>query len=137
MPKSKKSTSKKTAPKKKSVKKVDIKKLSVDFKKIKLPKIEIKDNLKPIVKIVGMVLVIIASLALIDLAVQYLNNDYSVAVVNGTRISKNVWHDRLEKAYGSAVASQLIEDQIIKAEAKKADVSISKEDIYAEIDKFI
>lgn len=133
MPKSKKSTSKKTAPKKK----IDLKKISIDPKKIKLPKVEVKGNLKPVLKIGGMVLLIIGSLALIDLAVQYLNNDYSVAVVNGTRISKNVWNDRLQKAYGSAVASQLIEDQIIKSEAKKADVSVSKEDIDKEVDRIV
>lgn len=130
MAKSKKSTSKKTAPKKKSAKKVNL-------KEVKLPKIEVKDNLKPFVKILSIVVLIIGSLALIDLAVQYLNNDYSVAVVNGTRISKSVWHDRLEKAYGSSVASQLVEDQIIKSEAKKADVSVSKEDIDVEIEKII
>lgn len=133
MPKSKKSTSKKTAPKKK----IDLKKISIDPKKMKLPKVEVKGNLKPVLKIGGMVLLIIGSLALIDLAVQYLNNDYSVAVVNGTRISKNVWNDRLQKAYGSAVASQLIEDQIIKSEAKKADVSVSKEDIDKEVDRIV
>ncbi len=133
MPKVKKSTPKKTAPKKK----VNLKKISIDPKKIKLPKIEVKGNLKPVLKIVGMVLLIIGSLVLVDLAVQYLNNDYSVAVVNGTRISKNVWNDRLQKAYGSAVASQLIEDQIIKSEAKKADVSVSKEDINKEVDRII
>ena len=133
MPKSKKSTSKKTAPKKK----IDLKKISIDPKKIKLPKIEVKGNLKPVLKIVGMVLLIIGSLVLVDLAVQYLNNDCSVAVVNGTRISKNVWNDRLQKAYGSAVASQLIEDQIIKSEAKKADVSVSKEDIDKEVDRIV
>jgi hypothetical protein len=134
MPKTKKSSTKKTAPKKG---KEILKKVSLDPKKIKVPKIVIPDNLKPVAKILGMVVLIIGSLALIDLAVQYLNNDYSVAVVNGSRISKRTWNDRLQKAYGSAVASQLIEDQIIKEEAKKADVTVSKEEIDTEIDRIV
>ncbi len=130
MPKSKKSTKKKTAPKKEISKKLDI-------KKVKLPKIENMESLQPALKVVGIVILIIASLALIDLAVQYLNNDYSVAVVNGVRIPKSEWHDRLETAYGSSVASQLIDDQIVRSEAKKADVSVSREEIDQEIERIV
>lgn len=130
MPKSKKSTKKKTAPQKEISKKLDI-------KKVKLPKVENMESLKPALKVIGIVLLIIVSLALIDLAVQYLNNDYSVAVVNGTRISKSKWHDRLETAYGSSVASQLIDDQIIENEAKKEDVSVSEEEIDQEVDRIV
>ncbi len=136
MPKTKKSSTKKTAPKKVEIKEIS-KKFSSTLKKVKLPKFKNTESMKPALKIVGMVALVIVSFSLIDLAVQYLNNDYSVAVVNGVRISKGIWHDRLEKAYGGAVATQLIEDQIIESEAKKADVSVSKEEIDAEIDKII
>lgn len=130
MPKSKKSTKKKTAPKKEVSKKLDI-------KKVKLPKVENVESLKPALKVVGIVILVVASLALIDLAVQYLNNDYSVAVVNGVRIPKSQWHDRLETAYGASVASQLIDDQIIKSEAKKEDVSVSEAEIDQEIERIV
>jgi len=142
MPKSKKSSKKKTSPKKKSTsknikkeisKKLDIKKV----KDVKLPKVKISDSLKPALKIIGIVLLVVASLALIDLAVQYLNNDYSVAVVNGVRITKNEWHKRLETTYGPSIASQMIDDQIIESEAKEQDISIPEEEIDEEIDRII
>jgi hypothetical protein len=133
MPKSKKSTKKKTA--KKSTKKKGSKK--VDLKKVKLPEVKNVESLKPVLKIVGIVLLIIVSLALIDLAVQYFNNDYSVAVVNGVRIPKREWHKRLETAYGASVATQLIEEEIISLEAKKKDITVSEEDIDAEVDRVI
>jgi hypothetical protein len=149
MPK-KKSTSKKTTPKKnnkgkETKKKIDLKKITpkkvdlkkVNLKKIKLPKVKGLESLQPVLKIVGIVVLIIASLALIDLGVQYLNNDYSVAVVNGNRISKNLWHERLAAAYGPSIASQLIDEEIITMEAKQADVSVTEEAIDTEIDLII
>ncbi len=141
MPK-KKSTSKKTTPKKNKKKdnKIDPKKIvpkKVDLKEVKLPKVEGTESLQPALKVIGLVVLIIASLALIDLGVQYLNNDYSVAIVNGNRISKNEWHERLAAAYGPSVASQLIDEEIIKMEAKKAGVSVTEEAIDKEIDLII
>jgi hypothetical protein len=133
MPKSKKSTKKETA--KKSTKKKGLKK--VDLKKVKLPKVKNVESLKPALKIIGIVILIIGSLALIDLAVQYFNNDYSVAVVNGVRIPKREWHERLETAYGASVATQLVEDEIIRLEAKKKDIVVSEEDIDAEVNRIV
>jgi len=138
MPK-KKNTSKKTPPKKNKIKdtknKIDPKK--IDLKQVKLPKVEGTESLRPVLKIVGIVVLIIASLALIDLGVQYINNDYSVAVVNGNRISKNQWHERLAAAYGPSVASQLIDEEIITMEAKNAGVSVTEEAVDTEIDLII
>ncbi|MFA7627999.1 MAG: hypothetical protein WCY37_01075 [Candidatus Dojkabacteria bacterium] len=143
MPK-KKSTSKKTTPKKNKIqdikKKIDLKKITpkkIDLKKVKLPKVKGLESFQPALKAVGIVVLIIASLALIDLGVQYLNNDYSVAVVNGNRISKNLWHERLAAAYGPSIASQLIDEEIITMEAKQADVSVTEEAIDTEIDLII
>ncbi len=123
----------KTAPKQEK-KKFELPKIKFTFKKPDLSKLK-SLNYMPTLKIVGMIVIIVASFALIDLAVQYLNNDYSVAVVNGTRISKSKWHDRLEKAYGAAVAQELIEDQILKIEAKKSNISVSSEDIDKKVDE--
>ena len=143
MPK-KKSTSKKTTPKKNKIqdikKKIDLKRITpkkIDLKKVKLPKVKGLESFQPALKVVGIVVLIIASLALIDLGVQYLNNDYSVAVVNGNRISKNLWHERLAAAYGPSIASQLIDEEIITMEAKQADVSVTEEAIDTEIDLII
>ena len=138
MPK-KKNTSKKTPPKKNKIKdtknKIDPKK--IDFKQVKLPKVEGTESLRPVLKIVGTVVLIIASLALIDLGVQYINNDYSVAVVNGNRITKNQWYERLAAAYGPSIASQLIDEEIITMEAKNADVSVTEEAVDTEVDLII
>ena len=143
MPK-KKSTSKKTTPKKNKTKdikkKIDLKKITpkkVDLKKVKLPKVKGTEGLQPALKVVGIVVLIIASLALIDLGVQYLNNDYSVAVVNGNRITKREWDDRLEAAYGPSIASQLIDEEIITMEAKEAGVTVTEEAVDTEVDLII
>lgn len=117
---------------KKVVKKAPAKKVRIVVKKPDFSKV--KDiNFKPVGKVIGLILIIVSAFALIDLAVQYLNNDYSVAVVDGTRISKSKWHKTLESAYGSSVAQQLIDEQIIRAEAKKADITVSKEEVDEQI----
>lgn len=141
MPKSKKDSKKKASTSKKQSKKKTTSKKSSKKKessiKNKLPEVKNLESLNPALKIIGIVVLIIGSLALIDLAVQYLNNDYSVAVVDGVRIPKRVWHNRLETAYGPSVASQLIEEQIIKNEAKKTGVSVSEEAVDEEIDRIV
>lgn len=129
MVKSSKTTTKKVA-KKAPAKKVRIVVKKPDFSKLK------EINFKPIGKIVGLILILVSIFALIDLAVQYLNNDYSVAVIEGTRISKSKWHKALEKQYGSSVAQKLIQDQIIREEAKKAKITASKEDIDSKIKEY-
>lgn len=123
-----KSTSKKKAQAKRKVK-VVIKK--PDFSKIK------SWNWEPVLKILGLVIIIVSVFTLIDLGVQYLNNDYSVAVVDGLRISKSQWHKRLESSYGSTIAQQLIDEAIIKKEAKKEAITVSKEEIQSDLDEII
>ena len=125
---SKKETNKKETTSKKTEKKeTSSKKMSV----------KIPESLKPATKIIGTVLIIVAALALVDLFVQYINNDFSVAVINGTRITRREWHNRLESSYGAGVASQMIEEKIIRLEAKKADITIEEEDIDEEIDRIV
>ncbi|MBP5204355.1 SurA N-terminal domain-containing protein [bacterium] len=91
----------------------------------------------PIVKVLVYVILFVVVLALVDLGVQYLNNDHSVAVVNGSRISKKEWDKRLESSYGSSVASQLITEKVVLLEADKQKVSVSKEEIDTEIGEVI
>lgn len=130
----------KTTPKRSTTKKAPVKKTVV---KKSLPKLVFKKpNLhnpiyKQLLKIVGIVVAIIGLIALADLGVQYLNNDYSVAKVDGKRISKAKWHKNLENSYGSSVADTMINDTIIELEAKKADVEVTDEDIQTELDKII
>lgn len=122
------------------------KKIKITFKKPELSKIKVKMpdfskikawNWKPVAKIVALVLIIVGSFALIDLGVQYLNNDYSVAIVNGVRISKSKWNGLLQQAYGQAAASQLIDNEIIKQEAQKDGYTASNEEITAQVDQIV
>lgn len=131
---SKKDTKKNSAPQEQKA--TPKKKFKFVIKKPDLSKFK-NGGYKSLLKNLGLVLLIVASFALIDLLVQYLNNDYSVAVVNGVRISESKWHKSLESMYGEATADQLIEEEIIKQEAKKEEISVSKEEIDAKIDEII
>lgn len=127
----------KNTSKKKIVRKAPAKKkVKIVIKKPDLSKIK-NWNWKPVTKILGLVIIIISVFTLIDLGVQYLNNDFSVAVVDGLRISKSQWHKRLESSYGSTIAQQLIDEAVIQKEAKKADVTVSKEEVQGELDTII
>lgn len=134
MPKKKKETVSKKIEKTTPKKKETSAKKGVDLKKVPT---EVPESLKPAVKILSTVIMVVTALALVDLCVQYINNDYSVAVVNGSRITKSQWHNRLAATYGPGVASQLIEEKIIMLEAKKEGVSVGDDEIKEEIDKII
>lgn len=109
-----------------------------DFKKIKFVKPDFKKIFKnKVARIVAMILVVLVAFVLIDLFVQYLNNGYSIAVVDGARISKNEYHKRLESLYGQTVASQLIDEELIKQEAKKSGITVTEEDVQVRLDEII
>jgi len=109
-----------------------------DFKKIKFVKPDFKKIFKnKVARIVAMILVVLVAFVLIDLFVQYLNNGYSIAVVDGSRISKNEYHKRLESLYGQTVASQLIDEELIKQEAKKSGITVTEEDVQVRLDEII
>lgn len=106
--------------------------------KIKMPNLKFsKESLKKYVKPVAIGVGVILAFILIDLFVQYLNNDYSIAVVNGSRISRDSYHKKLETLYGQTVAAQMIDEEIIKQEAKKADISATKAEIQEKLDAII
>jgi hypothetical protein len=119
-----KKASKKSKSPKKSKKKVQI--------KIKKPTWESIKN-SNVTKYSLLVLLVILFFVAIDFGVQYLNNDYSVAVVNGERITQKEYYYRLDQAYGSAIASQLIEEQLIRQEAETQGVTATQDEIDAEM----
>lgn len=87
-------------------------------------------SIKPrMLKFVTWVLVVIATLIVIDFVVQYINNDYSIAIVNGSRIPRSEYLVRLEDAYGNVIATQMMNEELIKQEAVKEDVTVSDEDV--------
>lgn len=106
------------------------------IKKIKFSKPDFS-NYKKLLRPALTVLAVFVSFVLIDLLVQYLNNDYSIAVVDGVRITKNEYHKKLEDLYGQSVAKQLIDEEIIKQEAVKAGVEATDEEIQERLDEII
>jgi hypothetical protein len=111
--------------------------------KIKTPKIKVKKpNIKKIfsgktAKTLLYVLAGVVLFILIDLFVQYLNNGYSVAVIDGSRITTNEYHDRLETSYGQAIAQQLIDEKLIEMEASKQGVEVTDEEVGKQLQEVI
>lgn len=124
----KKSTPSKVVPTTGTKKSVQIK-----FKKPDLSNIA----WKKVLKISAIVVAVVVGFAVIDLLVQYLNNDYSIAVVDGQRITKDDYHKAMEKMYGATTASGLIEESIIKQEAKKANIEATQEEVDKKINELI
>lgn len=92
-------------------------------------KVQIKFDRSKVMKALLYTLLFVLSFALIDLFVQYLNNGHSVAVVNGQRVSKSVFYDRLSKAYGAQATTALIDEVLIEQEGASKGITVSQDDI--------
>ncbi len=79
--------------------------------------------------------VFFVSLVLVDYAVQYLNYHASAVVVNGERIYRGEFYDKLEESYGETVVSQMIDEKLIYQQAEKENVEIDEDDINKEIEQ--
>lgn len=77
--------------------------------------------------------VFLVTLILVDYGVQYLNYNASVAIVNGERIMKGDFYEQLEDTYGTAIVSQMIDERLIYQEAAKENITVSDNEIDAEI----
>jgi hypothetical protein len=82
-----------------------------------------------VVSIVGYVLIAIASFALVDLFVQYLNNGYSIAVVDGSRIARKEYEKRLEQISGQSISTQLIDEMIFRQAAEEAKITVTSAEV--------
>jgi len=94
----------------------------------------IKVNLSGIknMKVVPVLLWIFAfilSFALIDFIFQYINNDMSIAIVNGERISMSEYYKELDKAAGAEISETIIENTLIRQKASDNDITVPQEDI--------
>ncbi|MBI2356923.1 SurA N-terminal domain-containing protein [Candidatus Dojkabacteria bacterium] len=92
-------------------------------------KLQVKLDKKKVVKVLLYTLLFVLSFALIDLFVQYLNNGYSVAVVNGQRVTKSEYYDRLSKGYGLQATSALIDETLIEQEGEAKDITVTQKDV--------
>jgi len=88
-------------------------------------------------KIMLWVIIFVISFGIIDFVFQYVNNDMSIAMVNGERISRKEYYRELHLAAGSQISEKLIEDAIIRQEAKKTGITVAQEDIDQVIDDYI
>ncbi len=98
---------------------------------VKIDKSKAQGFLKPLIY----VLVLFVLLMAVDFFVQYLNNHNSIAVVDGQRIPKAEYIDRLEEMYGEQVANIMVEEEVINQMAREEGVSAEKEDIDAKYDE--
>lgn len=111
---------------KKAAKKTTAKKASSKQNlNLKIDKARLVEFSKSAGKVLGLLLILL----LVDLFVQYLNNDYSVAIVNGQRIPRREYVKNLETMYGMQVADALIEEELVKQLGIKEDISIKQSDI--------
>lgn len=130
MPKKSSKKVSKKSPKKKGKKvQIKIKKPNIKFKK---PSWEGIKNSK-ITKYSLYVLAVLAFFIVVDFGVQYLNNDYSAAVVNGDRVTNRDYYYRLDQSYGSSVISQLIQEELIMQEAKNEGLVATDEEISSDL----
>ncbi|MCD4756596.1 SurA N-terminal domain-containing protein [bacterium] len=120
----KKVTKAKTSPKKK------LPSIKIKFKKPTWA--GIKEN--KITRYSLLVLAILACFVIVDFGVQYLNNDYSVVVINGIRISQKQYYYRLDQAYGSSISAQLIQEELVRQAALEENIAVSDEEVQEEID---
>jgi hypothetical protein len=111
-----------------SIQKLDFKQISKNIKSF---------NWEPVLKTVGLTLIILGSFIGVDLLIQYLNNDYSVAVVNGERVSKREYYKLLDQAYGESISETLIEYSLIRQEAKAEGIELSQEEVDEELQNTI
>lgn len=132
MPKINKKSNDKSSNPKSEIKQISLPKVTLP--KVSLPKINLaslkeKFNASKLLKALIVAVLFIFSFALIDLFVQYLNNTYSVAIVNGVRISKGKYLERLEKSYGQVAAQNLIQEQLVLQAAARENISVTADDI--------
>ena len=126
-------TKKKDKSSKAPKKTISIKKPNIKIEKPNFKKIFSEKTIKTLLFVLAGVVIFI----LIDLFVQYLNNGYSIAVVDGSRISTNEYHKRLENSYGQTISEQLIEEKLIQLEATKEGVEVTEEEIDNQLNEII
>ncbi len=93
--------------------------------KIKIDKEKLSNFYKSAFKIVGLLLILL----LVDLFVQYLNNSYSVAIVNGQRIPRREYIQNLENTHGAQMAEMMVEEELAKQLGKEKGVEVEQKEI--------
>lgn len=82
-------------------------------------------------KVIYLAIGIIAASAIFLLA--GFNKGEAVATVNGTAIEKDALYEQMVKTSGAEALEVMISDEIIRQEAKKADITVTQDEIDAEM----
>lgn len=82
-------------------------------------------------KVIYLAIGIIAASAIFLLA--GFNKGEAVATVNGTAIEKDALYEQMVKTSGAEALEGMISDEIIRQEAEKADITVAKDEIDAEM----
>ncbi len=135
-----KKAAKKTSPKKRTEK--TVKKTTPKVQKVQKPvsknvniKID-KEKLQGTLKSAAKVLVLVLILLVVDFFVQYLNNGYSVAIVDGQRIPRKEYVENLEKLYGLQIVNAMIEEELVGQLGKKEGVEVNEDQVNEKYDEF-
>ena len=81
------------------------------------------------------VIAVVAALAVVAIVWVVVTNATAVAIVNGQRITRRAFVNRLEQVTGEQVLSDLINEQLIGQAAKKAKVTVTSAEVEAEMEK--
>jgi len=81
------------------------------------------------------VIAVVAALAVVAIVWVVITNATAVAIVNGQRITRRAFVDRLEQVTGEQVLSDLINEQLIGQAAKKAKITVTSAEVDAEMEK--
>lgn len=81
------------------------------------------------------VIAVVAALAVVAIVWVLITNATAVAIVNGQRITRRAFVNRLEQVTGEQVLSDLINEQLIGQAAKKAKITVTSAEVDAEMEK--
>ncbi|MBD3329205.1 hypothetical protein GF357_01800 [Candidatus Dojkabacteria bacterium] len=101
-----------------------------NFKKSKFYKsVSEKLSKKDVKSSIIWAVVFIVTLIVMDYAFQYYNNDYTAVVVNGERVSRSKYLDKVNQEAGAAVSELLIKEILIRQEAEKYGITVDESEI--------
>jgi len=81
------------------------------------------------------VIAVVAALAVVAIVWVVVTRATAVAIVNGQRITRREFVNRLEQVTGEQVLSDLINEQLIEQAAKKAKITVTSAEVDAEMEK--
>lgn len=124
-----------TKPAAKKVSTSKSKQKAITLKKVDLTKAkEMFSNTKAL-RALGWFVATLTALFLVDMMVQYINNDFSAAVVNNKRITESELEVELKDRAGEQILADMITKELVYQEAKNNGVSVTNEEVDAEFDK--